>query len=888
MNFLQPLKKYLIASLLICTALRGQDSSQLLADFESAAAEFNVPSDVLKGIAFAETRWQHLTWAAGDTANCMGMPHPYGIMSLWDNDFFGHTLREAAALIGKSPEVLKMDVVENIRGAAALLQRYHAQLPLPDGTSANDIESWRNAIAAYSGIPQPELAQQHALDIYTQMSVGYHQYHISWDARPVNLQPIRDAVAQIQKKALETKSSRSLPQTKRTNTPDYPLAKWAQAYPDHWYTTGYQKNFVVIHDMEGYYLSTISYFQLSSTQASIYYDVNSARENTSDAPLGEVTQQVEERYWAWHVICWNRYMLGIEHEGFYNQTGWYTDEMYRASAKLTAYMCAKYKIPVDRNHIIGHQEWQNSSWVNWINTVYNPQLLQQGLPTFDPTCNSHIDPGPNWNWPYYMNLVDSYLLPPTVVSASPQPAQSNVRLYKPIVIKFSTPMDSATTINALSVAPSLAKSVSWNSDYTTLTLQPASLLVPSTSYAVKVDTSAKSRLLTRSFDGNGDGIPGDPYQYNFTTEAANSAPLSIIQTFPKPNAQGVSIYADLSLRFSFPLSSSTVTGHVSIQDAVGNTVSISNLTVDSLNEQGWIFSTPSQLIPNRTYRIIAVAGIKDLYGHVTSRDTSIQFTTSGLVVTPGITLESFDSNTRSWQQPTSNTGSALFDSLATSFAIVTEKKLVGTASGKLAYRFTQSKSGVIDLTALGRPTLDPYNTLSIWVYGDESGNRLEAVFQPANQKFSLGTIDWRGWKFFSITLGALTGPGRQLTDFIVRQADSAAMSGRLYFDDIQLNATITGITQHAGAAPLLYQLGQNFPNPFNPTTTIGFEVPFRTHLKLTVFDVLGQEVATIANGEYEAGIYRLAWNASSMPSGVYFYRIEASGYVNTQKMVLMK
>jgi len=58
--------------------------------FQLAADEFNVPVDVLKGISFAETRWSHLTWAQGDTVSCMGMPHPYGIMSLWDNDLFGH------------------------------------------------------------------------------------------------------------------------------------------------------------------------------------------------------------------------------------------------------------------------------------------------------------------------------------------------------------------------------------------------------------------------------------------------------------------------------------------------------------------------------------------------------------------------------------------------------------------------------------------------------------------------------------------------------------------------------------------------------------------------------------------------------------------------------
>ena len=112
------------------------DRSSLPALFERAGQEFNVPADVLKGIAFAETRWSQLTWAEGDTASpCNGMPRPYGIMSLWNNNHFGHSLLIAAALIGKTPDDLKNDVFQNIRGAAALLRKEYDSLPRPEGTA---------------------------------------------------------------------------------------------------------------------------------------------------------------------------------------------------------------------------------------------------------------------------------------------------------------------------------------------------------------------------------------------------------------------------------------------------------------------------------------------------------------------------------------------------------------------------------------------------------------------------------------------------------------------------------------------------------------------------------------------------------------------------------
>jgi len=166
--------------------------------FDAAAKEFNVPADILKGVAFAETRWEQLTWPPGETASPeTGMPRPYGIMSLWDNKYFGHSLIEAAALIGKTPDELKQDAYQNIRGGAALLRQIYDANPKPEGTTEAEIESWRYAIRRYCGIPEPDLNAQHALDVYVFMSRGYHQYGIEWDARSVNLEPIREETRRI-------------------------------------------------------------------------------------------------------------------------------------------------------------------------------------------------------------------------------------------------------------------------------------------------------------------------------------------------------------------------------------------------------------------------------------------------------------------------------------------------------------------------------------------------------------------------------------------------------------------------------------------------------------------------------------------------------------------
>lgn len=89
-------------------------------------------------------------------------------------------------------------------------------------------------------------------------------------------------------------------------------------------------------------------------------------------------------------------------------------------------------------------------------------------------------------------------------------------------------------------------------------------------------------------------------------------------------------------------------------------------------------------------------------------------------------------------------------------------------------------------------------------------------------------------------------------------------------------------------APLNFELSQNYPNPFNPNTTIKFNLSNAGVIKLTVFDLLGQEVETLINEEREAGIHTINFNASELNSGVYVYKLEADGLVQMRKMVLVK
>src|SRR5208283_873651 len=78
--------------------------------------------------------------------------------------------------------------------------------------------------------------------------------------------------------------------------------------------------------------------------------------------------------------------------------------------------------------------------------------------------------------------------------------------------------------------------------------------------------------------------------------------------------------------------------------------------------------------------------------------------------------------------------------------------------------------------------------------------------------------------------------------------------------------------------PNQYFLSQNFPNPFNPTTQISYTIAKASNVTLTIYDVLGREIATLVNGKNEPGNHSVGWNALNVPSGVYFYRIVAGDF----------
>ncbi|MFJ9624533.1 peptidoglycan-binding protein [Streptomyces sp. NPDC101181] len=318
--------------------------------FADAAREYGVPRDLLAAVGYGESR---LNGHAGRPSQANG----YGVMHLADNPV-NRSLERASELTGEPTARLRRDTRANILGGAAVL-RDHADALGLDAAERRDVDAWYPAVARYGAAAGPAAAL-YAETVYTYLAEGVSAMVGGGEEVRVPSRPVAPDDGEVSSSGLSVRSE------------DYPAARWVPAYSGN-YVVGRKAavDKVVVHTTQGSYAGSISWYQNPASQVSAHYTIRS-----SD---GEVTQSVREKDTAWHAGSTNASSVGIEHEGYVDDPAWYTEAMYRSSAALTTHLAARYGIPKDRSHIIGHSEAPGAT---------------------------HTDPGPNWDWDHYMELID--------------------------------------------------------------------------------------------------------------------------------------------------------------------------------------------------------------------------------------------------------------------------------------------------------------------------------------------------------------------------------------------------------------------------------------------------------------------------------------------------
>jgi hypothetical protein len=361
--------------------------------FAAAASTYGVPMPVLEGVSYLESRWD-------DHGASPSIDGGYGPMHLTDltppDNSLGkgdgsvvrsagppalHTARRAAALTGFTLGKTESDATANVCAGAALLASYQRALGRPSG-QAVPVDRWYDAVMSYSGDASAADASVFAHRVFALIKAGTAR--TTSDGQRVRLA----AVPSVRMPALIA------PRGAPVDCPADLHCEWVPA-PYDWYgrpdphaygnhdladrptTPGIR--YIVIHDTESTYATALDLVQ-DPTYLAWNYTIRS-----SD---GHVAQHLDANDVGWHAGNWyvNMHSIGIEHEGFAAQGAtWFTENMYESSADLVRYLAKEYDVPLDRAHIIGHDQV--------------PGILRKDV------AGMHWDPGPFWDWQHYFDLL---------------------------------------------------------------------------------------------------------------------------------------------------------------------------------------------------------------------------------------------------------------------------------------------------------------------------------------------------------------------------------------------------------------------------------------------------------------------------------------------------
>lgn len=399
----------------------GREPDSLQEAFARAADRYQVPESVLLGVSYLQSRWDghrgapsvsggygpmHLTDARtalaedphhshgaedarGDTARDTRRAHD-ALPDPADLPGRLRTLERAAELTGLDEEELRRDPAANVAGGAALLAAAQRELGLP---LSDDPAQWYGAVARYPGSGDARAAEVFADEVFDVIREGQRRttdsgQHVVLEGDP-GLAP--------EAARLDGPGPRpaSPARDERVECPKSVSCEWIPAPYEEYANPDGSPNYgnhdkadrpasqkidyIVVHDTEATWDTTLSLVR-NPKYVSWHYSLR--------ASDGHIAQHVPTGDVGWHAGNWyvNAKSVGLEHEGFLTAPdAWYTEAMYRTSARLVRYLAHRYDIPLDRQHIIGHDN------VPGVTSAHIPGM--------------HTDPGPYWDWQHYFTLL---------------------------------------------------------------------------------------------------------------------------------------------------------------------------------------------------------------------------------------------------------------------------------------------------------------------------------------------------------------------------------------------------------------------------------------------------------------------------------------------------
>ena len=507
--------------------------------------------------------------------------------------------------------------------------------------------------------------------------------------------------------------------------------------------------------------------------------------------------------------------------------------------------------------------------------------------------------------------------PPIVVETIPVEGDTLFPADNPIEIYFSRPMDTTSVFSSIVFSPFTSFNGYWENNQSLL-LFPDSLQFE-TNYLITIFDESQD-VYGHYMDGDQNGEPGGNFVLQFRTGPMDMIPPEIVATLPPNVTHNVEILPIINVQFDENLNNTDDLSSYFVLERFydGSPVSGDLVYYDVMGKSSLCFFPVENLNPSETYVTRVYAGITDNYDNEIEINQSFSFQT-GNIDFEIIEIDNLENSVMSnWWAPQSSgsTTGIITDSTWIELnSEIVNGLFESNQSMEISYGWDFSDSQWLIRVYLsgGSPrqvTFDDSKTMQAYIFGDGSGNSFRFCVDDnfpngssSNHEVSPWyVIDWIGWKLISWDMdmdgtGSWIGDGNlngtmRFDSFQLSYNEGQQQFGKIFIDDFRLVDNVD-LSTAAINIPSKFNVGKNFPNPFNASTEIVLSIDRVRHVELNIYDLIGNKIVNITNHVYSPGQYKVKWDGknshgNNLSSGVYIYTVISNEYIKSDRMILLK
>ena len=504
--------------------------------------------------------------------------------------------------------------------------------------------------------------------------------------------------------------------------------------------------------------------------------------------------------------------------------------------------------------------------------------------------------------------------PPYIVESNPEEGDSLYGAWRNPSISFSRAMDEASVEAAFSIEPATAGSFYFTSDSKRMSFLVEDTLEFLTNYTITIAGTATD-FAGHPIDGNQDTVGGDAWSLHFRTGPEDMSPPFVINSTPSNGSNTVNLRPVINILWNEELDSASVTQDLIMFEMVSNSqpqpYSLEHHVINS--KSVIILYTSNDLLDSEAYRVRLLPGFTDLFGNARTLETIMNFSTANYEFN-STTIDNFETSAVNYWWVLLGSGSTTgvlpeitVRDFTTDLSVFTETDSI---SLQINYGWdTSADSWLIREYLGGGPGRNIHfnssKILQAWVFGDGNGNTFRFCVDDniggpgAHEVSPWYNVNWSGWKLVSWDM-AIDGTGTWIGD--------GNLDGVLEFDSFQFGYTpgnnnigtyhidnlrvvdrnYLGVDDIQVQQPTELALLPNYPNPFNPWTTIPFTLVESARAEVRIYNLRGELVTTLISGHLGAGYHETRWDASNASSGVYLIKLESMGVSQTRKIMVLK